>query len=139
MDRDAYSNTIDDIVWVVTASLVVGLVEVNPDWNLGDIPLWSNSGVHTNFHVKFTAIHTQCHELSLPVPDNASNMFGLAKGGLDATQESGEARTQVAASEAVLAKPFANSDALESQERSISKRIGFVTPTGYFQGLKEAS
>lgn len=56
--------------------------------------------MRASLHVDFTATQKQCRELNFVVSNKVRDVFGLALQGLDALQEFGEAKVQVAALEA---------------------------------------
>lgn len=69
MVLDVYCDTFEDVVQVVAAGLVFGLVDDYKDWALGNIPLSSNGDVCSSLRVPFTTSQTHCRELSLAVPN----------------------------------------------------------------------
>lgn len=78
-----------------------------------------NADVGVSLHVDFIANQTRCRELNVPVTNSASNVLGLGLIGLDALQEFGEARAQVAALEASGAEQLEKIDALKIHEREL--------------------
>lgn len=87
------------------------------DWNLGYIPLSRSANVHTSVRVDFTASQSRFNELSLVVPNKASDVLGLALRSLDAWQALAEASNRVAAPKASEAERLAKIETLGSHER----------------------
>lgn len=69
--------------------------------------------MRTSRRVHFPDIHTQCFELNFTVPDRAVHVFGIAVQGLDALQESGEAKALITALDASGAEQWAKIGASE--------------------------
>lgn len=88
--RDSYGYTVYAAAPVAACSSVFGLVEVDDDWNLGNIPLSRNADVCRSLRVNVTAIQKRCQNLSLTVPDKARDVLGLALRALMPCRSGGE-------------------------------------------------
>lgn len=88
----AYCYIVDDFALVTDDSGVLGVVEDDEDWNLGDVPLSRYADVRPSLRLDFTVIQAPYSELNLAVSDKAGDAFGVALHDLDALQDCGEAR-----------------------------------------------
>lgn len=95
LDPNTYGDTVNDVIPVVAADWLAGLLENEDNRNMGDIPLSRNAEVRACLHVTFTAIETGSRKMSLAFTVEAGDVFGLTLRGLEALQESEEKRTCV--------------------------------------------
>lgn len=93
---EAYADAVCEVQQVEAGSGTAGVVEDDKDWDLGDIPLSKDADLHASLLVDYAVIQSRCRELSIKVPGNAWDVFGLALQGLQALQAVEETRTRIA-------------------------------------------